>query len=85
MRALDSLSIEVPICGAGRGWDFTAAGDMTGIKQRPNPPASNVISDFGDFMGRRVTVYYTVRERKVNGVKEKYNDVWRIRILAAQK
>jgi len=32
-------------------------------------------------MGRRLTVYFTAREREVNGKKEKYNDVWRIRIL----
>jgi hypothetical protein len=70
--------------GPGGAGTLLPQGDMTGIKQRPNPPASNVISDFSDFMGRRVTVYYTTRERKVNGAKEKYNDVWRIRILAQQ-
>lgn len=57
----------------------------TGIEQRPNPPDSNVISDFTQFMGRRVTVYYTARERETSSGKEKYNDVWRIRILDAKK
>jgi len=48
--------------------------------QRPNPPASNVITDFAAFKGRRITVYYTPAAREVNGLKVKYNDVWRVRI-----
>ena len=56
-----------------------------GMQRRPNPPASNVVSDLGSFMGQKVTVYYTQRERKVNGVKEKYNDVWRVRMLPRKK
>lgn len=56
-----------------------------GMQRRPNPPATNVIADLGGFMGEEVTVYYTQRERKANGVKEKYNDVWRIQILSAKK
>jgi hypothetical protein len=56
-----------------------------GIKKRPNPPASNVINDFSELMGRSVTVYYTPRERGAGKQKEKYNDVWRIRILPPKK
>jgi hypothetical protein len=56
-----------------------------GLQKRPSPPAANVINDFSDFKGRRVTVYYTSSERTVNGEKEKYNDVWRIRIIPANK
>ena len=56
-----------------------------GMQRRPSPPASNVITDLTGFMGQEITVYYTTRERKVNGMKEKYNDVWRIRILSAKK
>lgn len=60
-----------------------APGD--GIQRRPSPPASNVISDLEQFKGRLFTVYYTVRDREVNGRKEKYNDVWRMRVLPARK
>jgi hypothetical protein len=67
--------------GPGGAGTLLPKGDMTGKQRRPSPPASNVISDLTDFKGRRITVYYTTRERKVNGEKEKYNDVWRIRIL----
>jgi len=56
----------------------------TGMERRPNPPDSNVISDFHEFLGH-ITVYYTVRERDVNGAKQKYNDTWRIRILPGKK
>jgi hypothetical protein len=59
------------------------AGD--GIKRRPSPPATNVISDFSEFKGRQITVYYTTREREVNGQKEKYNYVWRIRVFPLKK
>jgi hypothetical protein len=71
--------------GRGGAGTLLPTGDMTGKQRRPSPPDSNVISDFSDFKGRRITVFYTTRERKVNGAKEKYNDVWRIRILEAQK
>ena len=54
----------------------------TGMKTRPNPPDTNRINDFSEFLGREVTVYYTSRERSVDGKKVKYNDVWRIRLLA---
>ena len=56
-----------------------------GMQRRPSPPASNVISDLAEFKGRHVTVYYSAREREANGRKEKYNDVWRIRVLPAKK
>jgi hypothetical protein len=60
--------------------------DMSdGMQRRPSPPASNVISDLAGFMNKDIIVYYTPRDRKVNGVKEKYNDVWRILILSAKK
>ena len=55
------------------------------ISRRPNPPDANRITDFADFMGREVIVYYTVRERQVNGATEKYNDVWRVLILGKKK
>ena len=58
---------------------YSATG--TPVQRRPNPPVSNVISEFGQFMGHAVTVYYTTRERTVGDKKEKYNDVWRIRVL----
>jgi hypothetical protein len=57
----------------------------SGMERRPSPPDKNVISELAEFMGRRITVYYTSRERTVNGNKEKYNDVWRIRILSGKK
>lgn len=57
----------------------------SGIQKRPSPPDSNVISDFKDFMGRKVTVFYTEMERTVDGKKEKYNEIWRIRILPDKK
>ena len=60
-------------------------GGDSGMHQRPNPPDTNQITDFVEFMGRRVTIYYTRRERTVDGEKEKYNDVWRIRIEATKK
>jgi hypothetical protein len=43
------------------------------------------MTDLSDFMGRRVTVYYTVREREAGGKKEKYNDVWRVKVLSGKK
>jgi hypothetical protein len=60
-------------------------GNATGIRKRPNPPASNQITDFADFKGRHLTVYYTPRERKVGGNDVKYNEVWRIRVLSPKK
>ena len=72
--------------GKGEGAAVLApGGPSVGIQKRPNPPASNVITDLKEFMGRSITVYYTTQERKVGGAKEKYNDVWRIRILPAKK
>lgn len=58
---------------------------LTMISRRPNPPDENRITDFADFMGREVIVYYTQRERQVNGATEKYNDVWRVLILGKKK
>jgi len=60
-------------------------GTGSGIRKVNNPPDSNQITDFADFKGRAVTVYYTPREREVNGAKEKYNDVWRVMILPKKK
>lgn len=60
-------------------------GSIPGIQQRPNPPASNVMGEFSQFVGRQITVYYTTRERVVGSNKEKYYDVWRIRIYPAKK
>jgi hypothetical protein len=71
--------------GPGDAASIQPDGNGTGMQRRPNPPASNVISDLTEFKGRQITVYYTTRERKVNGGKEKYNDVWRIRILPTPK
>lgn len=51
------------------------------IQRRPNPPDSNRIGDLSDFKGRRVTVYYTARERAEGGAAVRYNDVWRVRIF----
>ncbi len=56
----------------------------TGMRTRPNPPASNQITDLNEFMGRHIIVYYTARERTVGGQKVKYHDVWRIRVLTAK-
>ena len=50
-----------------------------------SPPASNVMTDLTGLMGQEITVYYTTRERKVNGMKEKYNDVWRYPDSICQK
>ena len=55
------------------------------VQVRPNPPATNVINDFSQFLNHAVTVYYTSRERKVGDQKQKYNDVWRIRVLGRTK
>ena len=51
----------------------------------PNPPASDVIDDFAQFKGRTIVVFYTPREREVNGQKVKFNDVWRILVMPAKK
>jgi hypothetical protein len=51
----------------------------------PNPPASDVITDFAQFKGRKIVVFYTPRVHEVNGQKVKYNDVWRIRVLPDKK
>lgn len=59
------------------------AGD--GRQNRPNPPDTDRIPDLSDFMGREITVYYTERERIVNGKPEKYNDVWRVQVLPKKK
>lgn len=72
--------------GPGNAGTILPRGDLgDGIQRRPSPPASNVIADLAQFKGRQFTVYYTIREREVNGRKEKYNDVWRIRVLPAKK
>lgn len=56
-----------------------------GLLRRPNPPDANRITDFADFMGREVIVYYTEQERRVSGATEKYNDVWRVLIFGKKK
>jgi len=66
--------------GPGNAGTLLPGNDSGSGKQRRNNPAGSAIGDFSDFMNRRITVYYTTREREVNGKKEKYNDVWRIRI-----
>lgn len=71
--------------GPGKAGTIAPEGAGSGNKRLPSPPASNVISEFGEFKGRHITVYYTVRERKTDGGTEKYNDVWRIRILDTKK
>jgi hypothetical protein len=71
--------------GPGLALTVLPSGVGANTQKRQSPPASNVITDFTEFMGKRVTVYYTAQERKVGGAKEKYNDVWRIRILPAKK
>lgn len=72
--------------GHGSAASILPKGDLSdGIQRRPSPPASNVISDLAEFKGRHITVFYSVREREVNGRKEKYYDVWRIRVLPATK
>lgn len=68
--------------GEGEGAGFLAPDNVRAqVQKRPNPPASNVITDLAEFMGRHITVYYTTQERVIGGKKEEYNDVWRIRIL----
>ena len=67
--------------GPGNAGTLLPGDDSGSGKQRRNNPTGSGIGDFTDFMGRRITVYYTTREREVNGKKEKFNDVWRIRIL----
>ena len=67
--------------GPGNAGTLLPGSDSGFGKQRRNNPTGSSIGDFSDFMGRRITVYYTTREREVNGKKEKFNDVWRIRIL----
>jgi hypothetical protein len=71
--------------GPGFAVTVLPSGVGAGLQKRKSPPASNVITDFTEFMGRHVTVYYTAVERTVDGVKEKYNDVWRIRIIPVKK
>jgi hypothetical protein len=70
--------------GEGAG-DFAPDEASALIQKRPNPPASNVITNLAEFMGRNITVYYTTQECLMGGKKEKYNDVWRIRILPGKK
>ena len=72
--------------GIGRAASILPEGaDPSGMHRRPTPPDKNRITDFSDFMGRRITVYYTARERKVGDANVKYNDVWRILILSNKK
>jgi hypothetical protein len=66
--------------GTGFAADFVPEG-TEGEVRVPNPPASDVITDFSQFKGRKVMVFYTTREREVNGQKVKYNDVWRIQVM----
>lgn len=69
--------------GTGTGAAYSSPDAGAGIQKRDNPSDSNLIDDFSQFKNRQVTVYYTARERNtVDGKKEKYNDVWRIRIIA---
>lgn len=72
--------------GPGKAGTILPPGDLgDGIQRRPSPPPSNVFSDLSNFKGRHITVFYTPRDREVNGQKEKYNDVWRIRLLPEKK
>jgi len=61
--------------------DILPSGAANGTEMRDNPPEANVMSEFAQFKGRKITVYYTRASRTVGGQKETYNDVWRIRIL----
>lgn len=70
--------------GEGRAADFVPQG-AEGQVRVPNPPASDVITDFSQFKGRKIIVFYTPRVREVNGQKVKYNDVWRIRVFPEKK
>ena len=72
---------EFQYMGPGNAGTLLPGSDSGFGKQRRNNPTGSSIGEFNDFMGRRITVYYTQREREVNGKKEKFNDVWRIRIL----
>src|ERR1044072_9471496 len=65
--------------GPGNAGTLLPGGDIGSGNQRRNNPTGSSIEDLTDFMGRHITVYYTTREREVNGKKEKFNDVWRIR------
>jgi hypothetical protein len=70
----------------GPGFAATIVPDGSpAVVRRPNPPTSNVITDLADFKGRRITVYYTPREREANGGTVKYNDVWRIWVIPGKK
>ncbi|SRR6266516_2525328 len=51
----------------------------------PNPPPSDVINDFAQFKGRKIVVFFTTREREVNGKTMKYNEVWRILVVPVKK
>lgn len=67
--------------GSGEfGGDYAPPGGSD-MKRIPNPPADQLITEFDQFKGRKVTVFYTVNTRKVNGQDEKFNDVWRIRVF----
>ena len=70
--------------GPGFAATILPGGPGSGMQKRPNPPASNVITDLAEFMGRPIIVYYSTQERTADGKKEKYNDVWRIRRIAAK-
>ena len=68
--------------GSGEhGFDLLPPGVTRDTERRKNPPAANVMSEFAQFKGRNLTVYYRQSIRTVNGQNENYNDVWRIKIL----
>ena len=51
--------------------------NQTGKKPKPEPAHLNL----QDLIGRRVTVYYISREKKVNEQKFKFNEVIRIKLV----
>lgn len=67
--------------GAGAASMLPEGDQSSGMQRRPNPPDANRIDDLKDFQGRTVVVYYTARERKDPAGSEKFNDVWRIKVL----
>jgi len=68
--------------GSGAASMLPEGDSSSGMRRRPNPPDANRVDDLKDFAGRTVVVYYTARQRKEGSVDVKFNDVWRIKILA---
>jgi hypothetical protein len=57
--------------------DKTEDANQTGKKPKPEPAHLNL----QDLMGRKVTVFYISREKKVNEEKVKFNEVIRIKLV----